>query len=48
MAATTPRAGFRWEVLVRCGDPSVAAVGATFNPATSEGRLVRHARQLRR
>jgi hypothetical protein len=26
---------FRWEVLVRCGDPAVAAVGATFNPATS-------------
>jgi uncharacterized protein len=27
---------FRWEVLVRCGDPSIAAVGATFNPATSK------------
>jgi hypothetical protein len=26
---------FRWEVLVKCGDPSVAAVGATFNPATT-------------
>ncbi len=26
---------FRWEVLVKCGDPSVAEVGATFNPATS-------------
>jgi uncharacterized protein len=26
---------FRWEILVRCGDPSIAAVGATFNPATS-------------
>jgi len=28
-------AKFRWEVLVRCGDPSIAAVGATFNPNTS-------------
>jgi secreted PhoX family phosphatase len=27
---------FKWEILVRCGDPSVAAVGATFNPATSK------------
>ena len=26
---------FRWEILVRCGDPSVAAVGATFSSATS-------------
>lgn len=26
---------FRWDMLVRCGDPSVAAVGATFNPSTS-------------
>ncbi|WP_274424235.1 PhoX family protein [Chelativorans sp. YIM 93263] len=25
-----------WEVLVKCGDPSIAAVGATFSPATSE------------
>ncbi|MFC6489406.1 PhoX family protein [Nitratireductor sp. GCM10026969] len=25
-----------WEVLVKCGDPSVAEVGATFSPATSE------------
>ncbi|WP_308915510.1 PhoX family phosphatase [Jannaschia sp. LMIT008] len=25
-----------WDILVRCGDPSVAEVGATFNPATSE------------
>jgi hypothetical protein len=31
-AATT----FRWEILVRCGDPSIAAVGATFNPATTK------------
>ncbi len=37
----TPDAGdhtaptFRWEVLVRCGDPTKAEVGATFNPATS-------------
>jgi secreted PhoX family phosphatase len=28
-------ARFRWEVLVRCGDPAVAAVGATFNAATT-------------
>jgi secreted PhoX family phosphatase len=27
---------FRWEVLVRCGDPSIAAVGASFNPATTK------------
>ncbi|MGE5266041.1 MAG: PhoX family protein [Deltaproteobacteria bacterium] len=27
--------GFSWEILVKCGDPSVAAVGATFNPATT-------------
>lgn len=27
--------GFRWEILVRCGDPAIAAVGAAFNPATS-------------
>lgn len=26
---------FRWEIMVRCGDPSISAVGATFNPATS-------------
>lgn len=26
----------RWEVLVRCGDPAVAEVGAQWNPATSE------------
>jgi uncharacterized protein len=25
----------RWEILVRCGDPSVAEVGATWNPLTS-------------
>ncbi len=31
-AATT----FTWEVLVRCGDPSVAAVGATFSSATTK------------
>lgn len=28
-------ATFRWNILVKCGDPSVAAIGATFNPATS-------------
>ena len=26
---------FRWDILVKCGDPNVAAVGATFNPETS-------------
>ena len=26
----------RWEILVRCGDPSIAEVGATWNPFTSE------------
>lgn len=31
-AATT----FSWEILVKCGDPSIAAVGATFNPLTSK------------
>ncbi|TGD99317.1 PhoX family protein [Methylobacterium nonmethylotrophicum] len=29
-------AGFTWEVLVRCGDPSIAAVGATFSSATTK------------
>jgi uncharacterized protein len=27
---------FKWEILLKCGDPSIAAVGATFNPATSK------------
>jgi secreted PhoX family phosphatase len=26
---------FAWEILVKCGDPSVATMGATFNPSTS-------------
>jgi uncharacterized protein len=26
---------FRWEILVRCGDPAVAAVGATFSTETT-------------
>ncbi|MEO0607536.1 MAG: PhoX family phosphatase, partial [Pseudomonadota bacterium] len=26
----------RWEILVRCGDPSTADIGATWNPRTSE------------
>ncbi len=28
--------GFKWEMLVKCGDPSIAGVGATFNAATSK------------
>jgi secreted PhoX family phosphatase len=28
-------AGFKWEILVKCGDPAVAAVGATFSSETS-------------
>ncbi|MEQ1710785.1 MAG: PhoX family phosphatase [Hyphomicrobium sp.] len=28
-------ATFRWEILLRCGDPAIAPVGATFNPATT-------------
>ena len=31
-AATT----FRWEILVRCGDPAIAAVGATFSAQTTK------------
>ncbi|GJD61029.1 PhoX family protein [Methylobacterium frigidaeris] len=27
---------FAWEVLVRCGDPSIAAVGATFSSSTTK------------
>ena len=27
---------FAWDILVRCGDPRVAPVGALWNPATSE------------
>ena len=26
---------FSWDILVKCGDPAIAEVGATFNPATS-------------
>jgi hypothetical protein len=26
---------FRWDILVKCGDPKVATIGATFNPETS-------------
>ena len=37
----------KWEVLLKCGDPSVAEVGATFSTATTAERLVRHAGQLR-
>lgn len=28
-------AKMKWEILVKCGDPAVAAVGASFNPLTS-------------
>jgi len=28
--------GFSWDILVKCGDPAIADVGATFNPATSK------------
>jgi secreted PhoX family phosphatase len=27
---------FRWDILVRCGDPSIATVGATFHPNTTK------------
>jgi secreted PhoX family phosphatase len=27
---------FKWEILIKCGDPRIAAVGALYNPATSE------------
>jgi len=27
---------FAWEILVKCGDPSLAEVGATFSPATTK------------
>jgi secreted PhoX family phosphatase len=27
---------FRWEILVKCGDPRVADIGAMWNPATTE------------
>jgi secreted PhoX family phosphatase len=27
---------FTWDILVRCGDPSIAAVGATFNSRTTK------------
>ncbi len=27
---------FTWEILVRCGDPAIGEVGATFNPATTK------------
>lgn len=26
---------FRWEILIKCGSPEIAEVGAAFNPATS-------------
>jgi uncharacterized protein len=27
---------FHWEILVKCGNPAIATVGASFNPATSK------------
>lgn len=27
---------YKWEMLLRCGDPSIASVGAMWNPATSK------------
>ena len=36
-----------WDLLVKCGDPSVAAVGATFHPGTSKNGWFGVARQLR-
>ncbi len=27
---------FTWEILVKCGDPAIADVGATFHPSTSK------------
>jgi secreted PhoX family phosphatase len=27
--------GFSWEILVKCGDPAIAPLGAAFNPATT-------------
>jgi hypothetical protein len=27
---------YRWDILIKCGDPRVASVGARWNPATSE------------
>ena len=29
-------ARFTWDILLRCGNPAIAAVGATFNPATTK------------
>lgn len=29
-------ASFKWEILVKCGDPSVATVGASFSSATTQ------------
>jgi secreted PhoX family phosphatase len=29
-------ATFTWEILLKCGDPAIAEVGAMFNPATSK------------
>lgn len=28
--------GFRWEMLLKCGDPAIATVGAAYNPLTSQ------------
>ena len=37
----------KWEILLKCGDPSVAEVGASFSTVHDRQWLVRHARQLR-
>ena len=35
-AAISPATDGKWEVLLKCGDPSVAEVGATFSTATTK------------
>jgi Bacterial protein of unknown function (DUF839) len=39
---------FSWEILVRCGDPSIAEVGALWNPETSANGWLCLPRQFRR
>ena len=40
-------AQFRWEILVKCGDPAIADVGAIVLDRHHQQRLVRHAGQPR-